>query len=256
MGMVYWGKCYTLSILLYFVLIGWNVLSREEFAEFLHAVDINFSRKKWNQIFRDIDLSHDDLVSDMTHLVNRMLLIVLVLIRFLSMNSSCLFSFMTIASLILRRLFEWNSYQKKYKRNDLYLKQWLRIVVNLCIPTQRMVVLLLLRVRLVVIAIVMVHSPESMEMMDCLKIAYPSKISISIISILPIMNIHLSIEQLLSLIDFFPSTYCSPLALFPSLCLCSRLWWTYIVCFFSFVSYTGYIKWYSIVALYCSSWVV
>jgi len=102
---------------------GNGLLSREEFAEFLHAVDINFSRKKWNQIFRDIDLSHDDLVSDMTHLVNRMLLIVLVLIRFLSMNSSCLFSFMTIASLILRRLFEWNSYQKKYKRNDLYLKQ-------------------------------------------------------------------------------------------------------------------------------------
>ncbi|MBX9695543.1 MAG: hypothetical protein K2Z81_24375, partial [Cyanobacteria bacterium] len=30
---------------------------------FLHAVDINFSRKKWNQIFRDIDLSHDDKIS-------------------------------------------------------------------------------------------------------------------------------------------------------------------------------------------------
>lgn len=36
--------------------------SREEFAEFLTAVQINFSRKKWNQIFRDIDTSHDDLV--------------------------------------------------------------------------------------------------------------------------------------------------------------------------------------------------
>eukprot|EP01040_Poterioochromonas_malhamensis_P013804 gene13804-15224_t len=42
---------------------GNGLLSREEFAEFLHAVDINFSRKKWNQIFRDIDLSHDDLIS-------------------------------------------------------------------------------------------------------------------------------------------------------------------------------------------------
>jgi hypothetical protein len=29
----------------------------------MHAIDINFSRKKWQQIFREIDLNYDDKVS-------------------------------------------------------------------------------------------------------------------------------------------------------------------------------------------------
>jgi hypothetical protein len=42
---------------------GNGQLSGEEFSEFLKAVGIDFSRKKWHQIFRNIDLTHDDKVS-------------------------------------------------------------------------------------------------------------------------------------------------------------------------------------------------
>eukprot|EP00599_Poterioochromonas_sp_BG-1_P002308 CAMPEP_0173146440 /NCGR_PEP_ID=MMETSP1105-20130129/8499_1 /TAXON_ID=2985 /ORGANISM="Ochromonas sp., Strain BG-1" /LENGTH=569 /DNA_ID=CAMNT_0014060651 /DNA_START=1122 /DNA_END=2831 /DNA_ORIENTATION=+ len=38
-------------------------LSREEFAAFLNAIEINFSRKKWQQIFREIDLNYDDKIT-------------------------------------------------------------------------------------------------------------------------------------------------------------------------------------------------
>eukprot|EP00981_Chlorochromonas_danica_P006344 scaffold1365_cov163-Ochromonas_danica.AAC.34 len=38
-------------------------LSREEFAVFMNAIDIHFSRRKWKQIFREIDLNYDDKIS-------------------------------------------------------------------------------------------------------------------------------------------------------------------------------------------------
>jgi hypothetical protein len=40
-----------------------SFFSREEFASFLIAIEINFSRKKWQQIFREIDINYDDEIS-------------------------------------------------------------------------------------------------------------------------------------------------------------------------------------------------
>jgi hypothetical protein len=37
--------------------------SRVEFEFFMNSVNINFSRKKWNQIYREIDLNNDDTVN-------------------------------------------------------------------------------------------------------------------------------------------------------------------------------------------------
>eukprot|EP01036_Dinobryon_divergens_P025445 gene25445-33995_t len=42
---------------------GRNKLRRDEFEFFMHSVGIEFSRKKWQQIFREIDLTNDDLIS-------------------------------------------------------------------------------------------------------------------------------------------------------------------------------------------------
>lgn len=40
-----------------------NLLSRKEFQVFLEAMGITFSRKKWSQIFVQIDLNNDDEIS-------------------------------------------------------------------------------------------------------------------------------------------------------------------------------------------------
>jgi len=42
---------------------GRNKLRRCEFEYFMEAVGINFSRKKWQQIYREIDLNNDDMIS-------------------------------------------------------------------------------------------------------------------------------------------------------------------------------------------------
>lgn len=42
---------------------GNNVLTRTQFAMFMNSMDIHFSRKKWQQIFREIDRNADNQIS-------------------------------------------------------------------------------------------------------------------------------------------------------------------------------------------------